>query len=88
MVGYAMAPPIDMVSQYGNSFMGTKQYSKARQLFKLNIENYPDSYAVYNAYGGYLAAIGNKTEAAEYFKKALLLKENPESRKKLKELVK
>ena len=65
-----------------------KQYYKARQLFKLNIENYPNSYIVYNAYGDYLTAIGDKAQAAEYFKKALLLKENPESRKKLKELVK
>ena len=88
MLGYTMAPPVDMVSQYGNSFIGEKQYYKARQLFKLNIENYPNSYIVYNAYGDYLIAIGDKTRAAEYFKKALLLKENPESRKKLKELVK
>lgn len=88
MVGYTMAPPVEMVSQYGNSFIGTKQYNKARRLFKLNIDNYPDSYIVYNAYGGYLTAIGDKAQAAEYFKKALLLKENPESRKKLKELVK
>ena len=88
MLGYTMAPPVDMVSQYANSFIGEKQYYKARQLFQLNIENYPDSYIVYNAYGDYLIAIGDKTRAAEYFEKALLLKENPESRKKLKELVK
>lgn len=88
MVGYTMTPPVDMVSQYGNSFIGSKQYNKAKQLLKLNIESYPESYMVYNAYGGYLAAIGDKAEAAEYFKKALSLKENPASRKKLKELVK
>lgn len=88
MLGYTMAPPVDMVSQYANSVIGEKQYDKARQLFKLNIENYPNSYIVYNAYGDYLTAIGDKAQAAKYFKKALLLKENPESRKKLKELVK
>ena len=88
MLGYTMAAPVDMVNQYGNSFIGEKQYNKARQLFKLNIENYPDSYIVYNAYGDYLTATGDKAQAAAYFKKALLLKENPESRKKLQELVK
>jgi len=88
MLGYTIAPPVDMVSQYGNSFIGEKQYYKARQLFILDIENYPNSYIVYNVYGDYLTAIGDKAQAAEYFKKALLLKENPESRKKLKELVK
>ncbi|GEO12147.1 alpha/beta hydrolase-fold protein [Segetibacter aerophilus] len=88
MLGYTMVPPVDMVSEYGSSFIGQKQYYKARQLFKLNIENFPNTYIVYNGYGDYLAAIGDKTQAAEYFKKALLLKENPESRKKLKELVK
>jgi len=88
MLGYTMTPPVDMVSQYANSFIGEKQFTKARQLFQLNIENYSDSYIVYNAYGDYLLAIRDKTRAAEYFKKALLLKENPESRKKLKELVK
>lgn len=88
MLGYTMVPPLDMVSQYGNSFIGEKQYYKARQLFKLNMENYPNNYIVYNSYGDYLVAIGDKTQAAEYFQKALLIKENRESRKKLKELVK
>jgi predicted alpha/beta superfamily hydrolase len=88
MLGYTMAPPIDIVSRYGNLAIGEKQYYKARQLFELNMENYPDSYLAYNGYGDYLIAVGNKTRAAEYFKKALLLRDNGESRKKSKELVK
>src|SRR5919199_1519853 len=88
MLGYTMAPPVDMVNQYGNSFIGEKQYYKARQLFKLNMENYPESYKVYDACGDYFIAISDKAKAAAYFRKALSLKENPESRKKLNELAK
>jgi tetratricopeptide (TPR) repeat protein len=88
MLGYTMTPPVDMVSQYGNSFIGEKQFTKAWQLFQMNIENYPESYKVYDAYGDYFIAISDKAKAAAYFKKALLLKENPESRKKLNELAK
>jgi len=88
MLGYDMMPPEDMINDYGHSFIGEKQFTKAWQLLQMNIENYPEGYKVYDACGDYFIAVGDKVKAAAYLKKALSLKENPESRKKLNELAK
>jgi len=53
----------------------------------MNVDNYSQSFNFYDSYGDYFLAIGNKSKAIEYFKRALSLKENPESRKKLNELL-
>jgi uncharacterized protein len=60
-----------------------KQYTKAGGFFKLNVDNYPNSANVYDSYGDYFSAVGDKTKAIEQFKKALSLKENEATRKKL-----
>lgn len=71
----------------GYEFLQQKQYAKAGRCFKMNVDNYPESSNVYDSYGDYFQAIDNKLKAIEYFKKALSLKENPESRKKLNKLL-
>jgi tetratricopeptide (TPR) repeat protein len=53
----------------------------------MNVENYPKSWNVYDSYGDYFLALGDKPKAIEYFKKALVLKENTESRRKLNKLL-
>jgi len=55
-------------------------------LFKLNVDNYPKSANVYDSYGDYFVAIDDKANAVVQFKKALAIKENEVSRKKLTEL--
>jgi hypothetical protein len=86
--GYKVSPPENMLNSLGHEFLQQKQYAKARRLFKMNVDNYPESYNVYDSYGDYFLAVGDKSKAIEFFKKALSLKENPESRKKLNKLVK
>ncbi len=88
LFGYKVSPPENMLNGIGYEFLQQKQYAKAGRLFKMNVDNYPESANVYDSYGDYFLAIDNKSKAIEYFKKALAIKENPESRKKLNTLLK
>ena len=85
--GYTVSPPENMLNSLGYEFLQQKQYAKAGKFFKMNVDNYPNSFNVYDSYGDYFMAIGDKSKAIEYFKKALTLKDNPESRKKINELL-
>lgn len=87
LFGYKVSPPENMINGLGYECLQRKQYAKAGGLFKINIDNYPESYNVYDSYGDYFLAIGDKSKAIEYFKKTLSIKENPESRKKLNKLL-
>lgn len=87
LFGYKVSPPENMVNGLGYEFLQQKQFTKAGQFFKMNVDNYPGSNNVYDSYGDYFLAIGDKSKAIEYFKKSLAIKENPESRKKLNKLL-
>lgn len=85
-MGYTMKPDEMEINYMGYDFMGRKLYKTAESLFKLNLNYYPDSYNVYDSYADYLIATGDKANAVIYLKKALAIKENEGSRKKLTEL--
>lgn len=87
LLGYKLSPPEDVINNLGVDFLQQKQYARAKGLFKINVDNYPGSYNVYDSYGDYFLAIGDKLKAIEYFKKAVSIKENPVSRKKLDTLL-
>ncbi|MBS1571911.1 MAG: hypothetical protein KF825_08610 [Ferruginibacter sp.] len=87
LFGYKVSPPENLMNELGYEFLRQKQYNKAGQFFKMNVNNYSESANVYDSYGDYFLAIDNKSKAIEYFKKALSIKENPESRKKLNKLL-
>jgi uncharacterized protein len=84
--GYKVLPPESMINGMGYQALGSKQFTKAAYLFKLNVANYPESYNVYDSLGDYYDGVADKANAIENYKKALQLKENPESRKKLEKL--
>lgn len=86
--GYEVKPPENQINSMGYQFLQQKHYSKAERFFKMNVANYPESFNVYDSYGDYFVAIDDKPKAIENFKKALSLKEYPESRKKLEALLK
>lgn len=85
--GYKVSPPENMTNAMGYQFLSQNQFIKAERFFKMNVENYPKNWNVYDSYGDYFLAIGGKSKAIEYFKKALVLKENTESRTKLNKLL-
>jgi predicted alpha/beta superfamily hydrolase len=87
-MGYKISPPEGTVNSLAyQSIIFFKNFIAAGNLFRMNVENYPNSANVYDSYGDYFLAVGNKTTAIEQFKKALAIKENPESRKKLNALL-
>ena len=85
-MGYTLKPDENEINYMGYDFLGRKKYKTAERLFKLNVDNYPKSANVYDSYGDYFVAIDDKANAVVQFKKALAIKENEVSRKKLTEL--
>lgn len=85
-MGYQIKPDEEEINFIGYDFLQRKIYKTAESLFKLNVENYPGSFNVYDSYGDYFVAMGDKANAILQYKKALSLKENEGSRKKLKDL--
>jgi predicted alpha/beta superfamily hydrolase len=87
-MGYVVKPNENLVNNFGYQMMANKQFKKAESLFKLNIANNPNSGNCYDSIGDLYLALGNKTKAIESFKKALTLKEIPETKEKLETLLK
>ncbi|SHM70534.1 alpha/beta hydrolase-fold protein [Chitinophaga sp. CF418] len=86
-LGYVVSPGESQVNNLGYQMLGTKQFAKAETLFKLNIANNPNSGNCYDSLGDLYVETGNKTKAIENFRKALTLKEIPETKDKLEKLL-
>ncbi|MBC3539249.1 alpha/beta hydrolase-fold protein [Rufibacter sediminis] len=86
MLQYPVLPAQGTVNSLGYISLGKKQYAKAYQFFKMNLENYPTVGNLHDSMGDYYVKIGDKKKAMEAFRKALSLEEVAETRKKLKEL--
>jgi uncharacterized protein len=86
MMQYTVLPSQGTVNLLGYISMGNKQYEKAYDFLKMNIDNYPASPNVYDSMGDYYVERGNKKKAIEAFKKALTLQEIAGTRKKLEML--
>jgi hypothetical protein len=85
-MGFTMKPDEMEINYMGYDFLGRKLYETAGSLFKLNVDYYPESHNVYDSYGDYFIAISDKANAIIQLKKALAIKEDEGSRKKLTEL--
>lgn len=85
-MGFEVKPTEDTINAIGYQVLGDKQFKKAEALFKLNVKNYPTSANVFDSYGDYFVAMGDKENAIAQFEKALSLKESPDTRKKLEKL--
>ena len=85
-MGYQIKPDEAEINYMGYDFLSRKLYKTAERLFKLNVENHPESFNVYDSYGDYFIAISDQANAVIQLKKALEIKENERSRQKLKDL--
>lgn len=85
-MGYKVKPSENEMNDRGYQALRSKQYKKAERFFKDNIDNYPESYNVYDSMGDYYDAIDDKSNAIKYYEKALSIKEDDETRLKLKKL--
>lgn len=86
LLGYKVSPPEQRINAMGYMMMRNDKLDKAYDFFNLNIENFPASFVVFDSMGDYYVAKGEKEKAIEHFKKALTLREFPETRKKLEKL--
>ena len=86
--GFDFPIPEAMVNQMGYMAMSQSKLDEAGYLFNMNVVNYPTSFNVYDSQGDFYAAKGEKDKAIESYKKALGVKEWPETRRKLNQLVK
>ncbi len=85
-IGYKVSPPQDMVNLLGYWAIYLKRFEEAIYLFKLNVDNYPESNDVYDSLGDCYVAKGDKPNAIDSYKKSLLIKEVTDTRKKLEKL--
>jgi len=81
--GSALLPPEDVVNNAGYFMMSQKQFTKAEDLFMMNIQNYPSGAVAYRYLGDLYAAKGDNDKAVANYKKSLSLKDDLETKKKL-----
>jgi tetratricopeptide (TPR) repeat protein len=85
-MGYAILPPEGLINGLGYNFMQSGMMDKSYAFFKLNIDNYPGSFNVYDSMGDFYAGKKDKQKAMEYYSKALTIKPWPDTKKKLDDL--
>ena len=85
-MGYSMLPPEDLVNNLGYNFMQNGMMDKSYAFFKLNIDDYPNSFNTFDSMGDFYAAKKDRQKAIEYYSKALSIKSWPETQKKLDDL--
>ncbi|MBX2901678.1 MAG: hypothetical protein KF775_18660 [Cyclobacteriaceae bacterium] len=75
-LGYSVAPEEEFINYIAYDALGKKHFSKAKSLFILNLENFPQSNKTHAAYADYLAATGDIANATEFYEKSLQIKDD------------
>jgi len=84
-MGYTVLPPEELINEFAY-YLTQTQPKKAEALFVLNIKNYPKSENVYDSMGDFYASQKDKAKTIEFYKKAIAIKDNPGTKKKLDSL--
>jgi hypothetical protein len=87
-MGYKVLPPEELMNGLGYQFMSLNMMDKAQSLFQLNIDNYPQSFNVFDSMGDLFKAKGDKEKAVEFYSKALAIRDYPGTRQKMETLTK
>ena len=85
-MGYKISPPESNINFLGYAAMNNKNFTKATALFRMNIENYPNSDNVYDSYGDLLSEQKDTANAIVNYKKSLSIKETAYTKQKLSAL--
>ena len=84
--GFKVSPPEMQVNGLGYNALSQKQYAKAAALFKMNIENYPQSGNVYDSYADLLVAQKDTIKAIANYQKAFAITKSEDTKQKLDQL--
>ena len=85
-LGYKVSPPEVLTNGLAYQSLNSKFFTKAAAFYKLNIDNYPASSNVYDAYGNLLASIKDTANAIAYYQKAFAISKSDETLQKLNSL--
>lgn len=83
-LSYDFLPPEELVNRIGYSKLRSRQEEERKMaidFFKLNVENYPESYNAHDSLGEMELALGFKEKALKSFEKSLALNPNNENAK-------
>jgi tetratricopeptide (TPR) repeat protein len=86
--GYSVFPAEKLIEGWGAEFAQIKHYVKAEKFYLLNIRHYPQSPGAHATLADFYVQRGEKQKAIESFKKSLQLKQDPDTQRKLDELIK
>jgi uncharacterized protein len=84
--GFEYPVPEQMADELGKYALSIKKMDEAEYLFTKNVAKYASSHNAHDALADLYNAKGEKEKAIENYKKALLIKENESTRKKLTSL--
>jgi len=85
-LGYTVLPPEEFIDGLGHSYLESAILDKAEGVFRMNMQNYPQSPVVYTAMGDLYTKKGDNKTAISFYKKALSFKDDPVLQKKVVEL--
>ena len=85
--GYKVSPQEMQINGLGYFILSQKHYEKAAALFRMNIENYPQSGNTYDSYADALLAMKDTVAAITNYKKALSMTKSEETKQKLDKLL-
>ena len=85
-LGYKVLPDRSLVNSLGYRALNQKQLALAKELFEMNVLNFPEDANLFDSFGDYYNAVGDKKNAIGWYKKALSLTDIPETREKLHKL--
>jgi len=84
--GYKVSPPEMQINSLAYYLLGQKFYDKAAALFRMNMENYPESGNTYDSYADALIAKKDTAGAITNYKKAYSMTKAEDTKHKLDQL--
>lgn len=73
----------NMINGFGYELLGTGKVSEAIEIFKFNVEQFPESFNVYDSLGEGFMKSGDKENAIRNYKKSLELNQHNENAKEI-----
>jgi predicted alpha/beta superfamily hydrolase len=86
-LGYKVSPPEILINGFGEEALRKKYFRRAESLFRMNIENYPNSGNAFDSYANYFEAHKDTNNAITYYQKAFAITRSLETNQKLNALL-